>query len=232
MISRTSLGWSATRAPAANTNKGMVVHYDGKNQGLARKSCTACRDYWRRTREFHTNGHGWIDIGYAYGVCPHGNIYEGRGYGRVQAAAKQSPGKLPNGNDRWVNVTFMSGPNEMPTPDQIEAFRSLRSELMSRGMAGEVKGHRDFTSTRCPGEILYGMVKNGTFKASGKSKEKDVMKPSDIWNHEIPVPWGTKENPEWQADSLLVNANQRIRALEESVKELHEKIDALIRIAS
>lgn len=229
MITRSSLGWGKVKSATANTNMGIVVHYDGSNQRLAAQNCTACENYWVKTRHMHMQGNGWIDIGYAYGVCPHGNVYEGRGYGKVQAAARHTPGKLLNGNDRWVNVTFMSGPNEMPTPQQIMAFRELRTHLMeSKGMKGEVKGHRDFTATSCPGDILYRMVREGDFK------ESSSVTPKEFWNYEIPIklPWATKENPTWQADSLLVEANKRIRTLEVQVTELHEKMDALIRLAS
>jgi hypothetical protein len=228
MINRNSLGWGEVRSAKANTDMGMVVHYDGSNQRLASQDCTACEKYWVKTRKMHMQGNGWIDIGYAFGVCPHGNVYEGRGYGRVQAAAAQTPGKLPNGNTRWVNVTFMSGPNEMPTPQQIMAFRELRAQLMDKGMKGEVKGHRDFTATSCPGDILYRFVKEGEFK------ESSSVTPKEFWNYEIPIklPWASKDNPTWQADSLLVEANKRIRTLEEKVDDLSEKIDALIRLAS
>lgn len=226
MITRNDLMWSAITAAKANTDQGIVVHYDGSNTGLAKKSCAACKQYWNRTRQMHKQGNGWIDIGYAYGVCPHGEIYEGRGFGRQQAAAAPTPGKLQNGNSRWVNVTFMSGPAESPTDEQITAFKELRAVLMSKGMKGEVKGHRDFTSTSCPGNILYSMVKNGDFEETVK------VNPKQFWNHEISVPWGTKDNPEWQADSLLVEVNKKVRDLEAKVTELHEKMDALIRLAS
>jgi hypothetical protein len=177
-------------------------------------------------------GNGWVDIGYAFGVCPHGEVYEGRGFGRVQAAAAPTPGKLTNGNTRWVNVTFMSGPNEKPTDEQITAFRALRHMLMTEEkMSGAVKGHRDFTSTSCPGKILYDMVKDGSFSSSS-GDDDDMPTTKEVWNHEIEVPWGTKENPSWQADSLLLEVNKMVRKQEVQIKELHEKLDALIRLAS
>lgn len=234
MITRSALKWGAVKAPAANTNKGMVVHYDSANQRLAEKNCSACKSYWERTRTMHMKGNQWIDIGYAFGVCPHGEVYEGRGYGRVQAAAKQTSGKLPNGNDRWVNVTLMGGPDDPVPSAQIDAFLKLRDKLMrEKGMGSDVKCHSDFTATSCPGNIARALVRNGTFsRMSDEVKEKDTVKPGDVWNHEIPVTWGTETNPEWQAESILVNTNQKVRELEAQVKELSSKIDALITLAS
>jgi hypothetical protein len=37
------------------------------------------------------------------------------------------------------------------------------------------------------------------------SKQEDDVSAKDVWNQELPVPFGSKENPEWQAGNLLVN---------------------------
>lgn len=143
----------------ANPVKGMVAHYDGSNQGLKSKPHSACVAYWHRTRQFHMGPErGWSDIGYAWGVCPHGVVMQGRGWGWAQAAQ-------PGGNYDWESCTFMSGPNETPTSVQLDAWFALREYLsMQHGMAAEVRGHLDFFNTDCPGDILYRMVKDGTLR--------------------------------------------------------------------
>jgi hypothetical protein len=165
--SRSAFGWPASAAGRANPTKGLVIHYDGSNQGLARKAHSSCVAYWKSTRSFHMGpSRGWADIGYSFGACPHGYVMEGRGLGRVQAAQ-------PGGNDTWYSVTLMSGPSEDPTPEQINAVRELRAWLMGKGVAGAVRGHRDFISTSCPGDKLYKLVKDGTF-AKASSEEDDM----------------------------------------------------------
>lgn len=157
---RAFFGWPISPAPTAPCDRGLVVHFDGANQDLAGKSHDACRDYWRRTRAFHMGPErGWLDIGYSYGVCPHGIVLEGRGFRRVQAAQ-------PGGNSTWTSVTFCSGPAEEPTPAQLDTFHLLRAELMGRGLATEIRGHRDFISTDCPGNRLYAMVRDGSITRS------------------------------------------------------------------
>lgn len=156
MERRASFGWSST-SPAgyATPTLGLVVHYDGSNQGLAGKGHSACRAYWKRTRTFHTGpSRRWADIGYSFGVCPHGIVLEGRGLNRVQAAQ-------PGGNATWYSVTFMSGPSESPTGSQLTAFRQLRAYLMGRGVRGTVSYHGRFVSTSCAGTILNAMVSSG-----------------------------------------------------------------------
>jgi len=152
---RSVFGWGPTKAGWANPKNGMVVHFDGSRQGLASKSHTACRNYWKNTRQFHMGpSRGWADIGYSFGCCPHGVILEGRGLNHVQAAQ-------PGGNATWYSVTFMSGPGEKPTDAQIDAFQELRAWLRGKGVGSPLKGHRNFISTDCPGQPLYGMVTSG-----------------------------------------------------------------------
>ena len=51
--SRSAFGWPASAAGRANPIKGLVIHYDGPNQGLARKAHSACVSYRKRTRSVH-----------------------------------------------------------------------------------------------------------------------------------------------------------------------------------
>jgi hypothetical protein len=221
---RSVFGWGASGAGFANPQNGLVVHYDSANQGLANKNHTACRTYWKNTRKFHMGpARGWADIGYSFAACPHGYVLEGRGVRHVQAAQ-------PGGNSTWYSCTFMSGPSERPTSAQIKAFQELRSWLRTNyGVGTGIRGHRDFSSTSCPGNILYAMVKDGSL-TKAQPEEEDLPTPADVWNHEIPVSWGSDENPEWQADSILVNSGERLRNIEDKIDKLVEaiwKTDAL-----
>jgi hypothetical protein len=221
---RAAFGWGASAATPANPTLGLVIHYDGSNQGLARKLHGACVTYWQQTRRFHMGpGRGWADIGYSFGVCPHGEVLEGRGLGRYQAAQGTTAG-----NANWYSATLMSGPDEPPTAAQIDAVRQLRAWLMSKGVAGAVRGHRDFVSTTCPGDVLYRMVRDGVFAGKASSEEEGDVSAKDVWKYEIPVPWGSKDNPEWQAKSLLVNTNQRLRAVQATLDAQTETIRQLV----
>lgn len=153
---RSVFGWPATAAGKAACANGMVVHYDGSNQGLAGKDHKACQAYWKNTRKFHMGpARGWVDIGYAYSVCPHGIVLEGRGWQRQQAAQ-------PGGNSTWTSCTFMSGPDEKPTQKQIDAFLELRADLRGKGLGAAVRPHSAFVSTSCCGNILRGLITDGT----------------------------------------------------------------------
>jgi hypothetical protein len=219
ITARAAFGWGPSGAREASPTKGLVVHYDGADQGLAGRDHVMCLAYWRRTRAFHMGpARGWADIGYSYGCCPHGAVFEGRGLGREQAAQ-------PGGNTTYYSVTLMSGPTERPTPVQIDAVRQLRAWLMSKGVGGAVRGHRDFIETSCPGDIAYAMVRDGTFTRAASSEEDDVSA-KDVWTQELKVPFGTAENPEWQAGNLLVNVAKWSLEQRTTLATLGAKLDA------
>ncbi len=162
---RSDFGWSPySPAGSANPRSGLVIHYDSSNQRLADKPHSACIDYWKRTRAFHTGpSRGWVDLGYSWGACAHGYVMEGRGLFKSQAAQ-------PGGNSTYYSCTLMTGPTDVITPAQINAVRQLREWLMEpqSSISGTVKGHRDFNATSCPGENAYDMVRDGTFRRAAK----------------------------------------------------------------
>jgi hypothetical protein len=172
-ITRRMLNWPAMasleNAVRCNPNSGLVLHWDGAG-GLVGKPHTACVNYWRRTRDFHINSRGWVCIGYAWGVCPHGGRLEGRGWGWIQAAQ-------PGGNSTWESCTLMLGPGEMPTPEQITGVRRLRADLMEeRGLKADIRPHSRFVSTDCPGPIISRMITDGTFS---------LVTPSPNWTEKL-----------------------------------------------
>lgn len=232
---RSAFGWPGTAAGYAPCKNGLVVHYDGSNQGLAGKSHSSCRAYWKATRRFHMGpSRGWRDIGYSFGVCPHGYVLEGRGWQREQAAQ-------PGGNTTWTSCTFMTGDAEEPTSAQVAAFKELRAWLRGEGLGAGVKGHRDFISTSCPGSILYGMVKSGAL-VEGAGEEDDMPSEKDLWTWDgIPAPinpaTGKTLNPDnttWRPDSYLKNIFEELRrargeiaATQAAVGELAKTVAAL-----
>lgn len=186
-VSRADLGWGRTPAPGALTNLGMIAHYDSgfwlrnrrrelKADGKSEHG--ACREYWQRTRNMH-KGQGWVDVGYAYFCCPDDYVFAGREFGHQQAAELPTPGKMQNGNSRYVAATFGLGPGEEPTAGALRAWARLREWLMDEhGVKSGVWGHRDFTSTDCPGEPIYRRVRNGDLRKKPDGNTPDPKPPT------------------------------------------------------
>ncbi|GAA2092252.1 peptidoglycan recognition protein family protein [Actinomadura alba] len=223
---RSVFGWPASGAGSASPRNGIAVHYDGSNQGLAKKSHAACREYWARTRKFHMGpSRGWADVGYSWAVCCHGIVLEGRGLNKVQAAQ-------PGGNATWYSVTFMSGPSESPTAAQINAFRELRAWLRGKGVKAAIRPHSAFISTSCCGNILRKLISNGTLAAAPpKPTEELDMTPEQVfnavWNRDaVPAPPGGPSGPNWKGASFLTNT-YRDMAKASEVKALRTEVAGL-----
>jgi hypothetical protein len=227
LVKRSEFGWGTTGAAHARPSKGLVIHYDGSDQNLAGKPHASCVDYWRRTRNFHTGSNRqWVDIGYSFGACPHGFVFEGRGENHAQAAQ-------PGGNTTWYSVTLMSGPGEKPTPPQIEAVRELRAYLMSRGLGSAVKGHRDFYATSCPGDSLYRLVRDGTFtkspSGSNTIEEDDDVDVNAVWHDaRIKMNKGEKTESERSPAAVLQELETEQDRIKSRLDDLDKKLDAVL----
>lgn len=110
----------------------------------------------RSIQNMHINTNGWSDIGYNFLVGGDGLIYEGRGWGKQGAHA-------PGYNDKSVGIsfigTFTSG---LPTNAALAAGKQLINCGVSLGHVSRTYsliGHRQATSTECPGNKLYEEIK-------------------------------------------------------------------------
>lgn len=210
LVTRKEMGWPATPAPGAFTNLGMIAHYDsGKWLTNRRRELTnagkdphkACYEYWDRTRSMHKTGNGWLDVGYAYFCCPDDRIFAGREYGHQQAAELPTPGKLQGGNSRYIAVTFGLGQGEEPTAGALRAWHRLRAWYVAeKGSKAAVYGHRDFTSTDCPGDEIYRLVRDGTLTNSHTEPDTKPEPPAqngdDMKGEPLYASFGSSEHGE------------------------------------
>ncbi|NNN06998.1 MAG: hypothetical protein HKL90_13965 [Elusimicrobia bacterium] len=125
-------------------------HSDGRYTRTLQESL----DEVRFIQDFHIHGRGWIDIGYHFAVDPLGNIIEGRPEGTLGAHT------LGNnvGNVGIVLLGDYHPPvNDLPTAPELAAVTALGRYLVARyGIRpDELKGHRDYMATACPGDRAY-----------------------------------------------------------------------------
>lgn len=149
----TKTEWSARPVIAQDLEYGpvtpvyIVVHYSSQNQ------LTSSTDgaEMRRIQYMHqldTNGVGG-DIGYNFGIGRYGSIMEGRSLYYVGAHC------IPT-NRNSIGVCVFTG-DEGPTSDQYDSLISLLGYLCLKYsiQPNNIKGHKDFSSTLCPGTHLY-----------------------------------------------------------------------------
>lgn len=223
-VTRKALGWPVSAAGTCDPRNGLVAHWNGPSTNL--RTHQQCLAYWQSTRKFHMGANGWVDIGYSFGVCPHGYVFEGRGLKRQQAAQ-------PGGNTTWYSCSWMIGANEKPTAAQVNAWLELRSWLM-RGyhVKPSVWPHSSFISTDCPGPHIKSLISSGAL--TGDVKNVADLTPEQLWQADIIAapPWELeKGNATWRPDTYLATsyvklseALDRIKALEVIIGKMAEKM--------
>ena len=156
LFSRATTGLSArtgialyTRTPAQVT--GFSVHFDGgETPKTEKRSLELLRGY----DSYHA-GKGWGGIGYNLAVCPvTGTVYEARGLDRVGA-------HTVGHNTSSIGVIVIGGEGNLTDAAKRGLQDAYDIAAKWAGKDLEVFGHKDKNSTSCPGDAIYGWIKNG-----------------------------------------------------------------------
>lgn len=105
-----------------------------------------CFSLVRGIQNYHMDHNGWSDIAYNGVVCPHGFLFEGRGYG-IRSAANGTN----SANSQSEAFCYLGGQNNPFTNEGKSVFAEL----------GVTLGHRDWYNTACPGDEIYGWIQSG-----------------------------------------------------------------------
>lgn len=168
---------SNTRMPT--TCKGVALHWEGPKVGSFTHD--KCAGKVRGIEDFHTHGRGWAGIAYNALVCPHGYIFEGRGT-RYRSAAN---GDVPK-NSAYFAVCYLGGKGDPFTDLAKGAYIRAVQWLRADGGAGRaVIGHRDVTSTECPGDVIETWLKRTNFDAGTTTPEPKPQ--TAVWD--LPSTW-------------------------------------------
>lgn len=105
----------------------------------------------RAIQRYHQEERGWCDIGYHFLIDKDGNIYEGRPIWAVGAHVKGH-------NVGNIGISVIGNYEEVDINEkQLKALVDLISWLVYeyKISLGNIKGHRDYANTLCPGKYLY-----------------------------------------------------------------------------
>lgn len=150
--------------------KGVCVHWFGSPK--AADSHAGCDDLLRSVQRGHQAGE-FNDIAYNFGVCPHGTIYELRGWDRQTGA---------NGttfaNENFLAIVYMAGVGD-PFTDQGRASLAeiVRAALGKIG-GSDVRRHGSFTGSECPGPQVGAWVEAAGWRSTSPSpapEKEDVL---------------------------------------------------------
>lgn len=127
----------------------VTLHHTAEVAGMGTRKDA---DLVKGIQNFHRNTRGWADIGYHWIIGLDGNVYEGRALGIQGAHA----GGGNNKHNLGISVIgdFTTG---LPAKRQLRTTAlfleaSLRHYKIP---TSELRGHRDFKATECPGSALY-----------------------------------------------------------------------------
>ena len=151
--------WGARSYRGAPASLGSPTRITFHHEGTSAVRTSGGADAMRAVQRFHQVNNGWDDVGYHYVIMPDGQIYEGR--------ATYRPGQLALGahaggaNSRNIGVMLYGNFNlQQPSSAQMASASQLASYLASEhditlAKGSTLVGHRDVTSTSCPGTNLY-----------------------------------------------------------------------------
>jgi putative peptidoglycan binding protein/N-acetylmuramoyl-L-alanine amidase-like protein len=181
--------WGA-RSPESRTSidikdrTGHVFHHTtGTNLGN-----DDCGEWWRNIQTFHMDTNGWADIGYNWGFCRHGQVFEGRGWNTLGAHVAghntENLGYVLLGDGRLTS-NLTTAAKEAAVWLRREGERRAGHQLAERV-------HGDLGATECPGGVMRTWVKaglplpvpgNGDTPGAGESfslKMKPLVRRSEV----------------------------------------------------
>ncbi|SCY79122.1 peptidoglycan recognition protein family protein [Alkaliphilus peptidifermentans] len=175
MISRS--GWNAASpsgCSGSNSKQYIIVHHSGdQNDALAIHFGTNEKGFMKRIQEIHMNSNRWCDIGYNFGIGVVGSILEGRNLNVLGAHAvgynSNAIGICVHGN---YDIRSFTLAQENSLVDLL-AWLCYTYNIST----ANILGHRDVSSTACPGAGIYSKL------SSIRSKVLQKLSPQSISVH-------------------------------------------------
>jgi uncharacterized protein YbbC (DUF1343 family) len=157
VISRSDWGWQPLEKslPVHSINK-ITIHHSGEvfNEDYS------VYQYLRNLQNWSRSDKEWIDIPYHFMIDLKGNIYEAR------------PINFPGDTNTDYDVTghaliCVIGNYEERKINQAQIYSLVKLTAFLKSKYNvpikDIKGHKDYTPTLCPGEDLYKYLQDGSF---------------------------------------------------------------------
>ena len=170
IYTREQWGAAPPKAPlttAPGPGDSLVIHHTGG--GPAPASVADAMSMLRGIQASHQSGE-YVDIAYNMAADQFGNLYILRGMEYLGGATYGA-----NAHTRAM-VWLGSSDVDVPTNLALRAIGDFYRSELGRNLSSTatVTGHRDWTSTACPGEVLYGLLDTIRYPKP-EQEEEDMM---------------------------------------------------------
>lgn len=159
VVRRADWGWKplTNSLPQHKITK-ITIHHGGVDYPSGKDPV----EHIRHLQDWSRSEKHWIDIPYHFMIAPSGTIYETR---PINYPGATNTDYDPTGH---ALICLMGNyENATVNQQQLKAIIELTAFLVERFNVPlyEIKGHKDYTETLCPGKNLYQYLANGTIQA-------------------------------------------------------------------
>ncbi|GAB2811782.1 peptidoglycan recognition protein family protein [Streptomyces daliensis] len=164
----------------------IVVHHTAEPGNSEDYSLAHAKQICRDIQDYHMDGQGWADTGQQFTNSRGGYVLEGRhkSLAAVRGGKQHVQGANVGGhNSEVIGIENEGLYTEVDVPDALwDSLVGLVAWIAAqyKQPVENIKGHRDFNSTACPGDVLYGRLQELRDAVSGKLGTPSVATP-DIW---------------------------------------------------
>jgi len=175
IFTRAEWGARPPRTGYTTTLAGHVgIHHTATVEDFEATTWDECAARVRAIQTYHIDTQGWNDIGYAYVVCRHGDVFQAREDDDDATDVQGAHDGFNRGSTGISAFGYFNPPvNHQPTPAQLSSIVLLTSWIASRreidpfgrslypafgSPVDNVYGHRDVGATACPGDGLYTLL--------------------------------------------------------------------------
>ena len=159
IVRRADWGWKPLKdvLPPHEISK-ITIHHGGVDYPPGKDPA----EHVRQLQDWSRSEKNWIDIPYHFMIAPSGAIYETR---PINYPGATNTTYDPRGHaliclmGNYENATVNQG--QMKSMIELTAFLVQRFHVPLY----EIKGHKDYAETLCPGKNLYQYIENGTLQA-------------------------------------------------------------------
>lgn len=154
-------------------------------------------------QDFHIDGNKWCDIGYQFLMDQRGNLFQGRPFMDESKSLASGPAlvigaHVSNGNTGNIGMSLMGcfhPPENSATLNCLDKQNAALLDSVVTMFAfladtyqispANIRGHRDFNSTSCPGDVNYALLDEIRWRV--KTKLKALGSPVANESAELPL---------------------------------------------